>query len=618
MEPDVSVVIRAHNAERTLRRAVKAALDQAPSTVEVVVVDDASTDGTARVAAEAAIEDPSVRVVSHADTLGRLESYRSGQRASRGRWIVFTDAGDRLEPRSLASLVEAADEAQAQVVVPSVEYVAGRAPAPVPADVPTVADALSRTGDTGDLSAARVTPDDVFDDRTTGSVARVVSPLMQTLEGRDVVDAMFVTRQVPVQIRGRLFSAELVRRAFAEIGIGAVASRDEAVLSFLAATLCPRLTVRPDLRSVTICTDDGGGTLSLEEFRQVCANRATAEVVVEYLNRTERWERYYDDWEGMALMLAGEAVACFPDRVGVEDWPAAADALLESWGAPYVCGAVAGGDADVAAYAVALASAQGLALEGGRVHRPAFLLHAGDDVARAKHVIDALGARRSSPTVLSDAAGPLPSGLSGNAALPPQDRVLDRARALEKALADAEADALVMLAGDERCAYDALVARAAGLPVAVVASEPLEGTAAYRRCAAQVALATCVVPADNVDGELWSIGSVRVTRENGLVSALSLGTPTRRDLDSRVLAIRLVRNARTFEETCDRLKEACAVAIDGHDRLETENAGLRDRVADLERRLEEACAENDELHDALDRSSQRGFRGGIFHRGAKG
>lgn len=85
-----------------------------------------------------------------------------------------------------------------------------------------------------------------------------------------------------------------------------------------------------------------------------------------------------------------------------------------------------------------------------------------------------------------------------------------------------------------------------------------------------------------------------------------------------MLAIRLVRSARAFEETVDRLKEACAVAIDGHDRLETENAGLRDRVADLERRLEEACTENDELHDALDRSSQRGLRGGIFHRGPRG
>ena len=613
MEPDVSVVIRAHNAQRTLGRAISAALDQGPTSVEVVVVDDASTDDTARIAAEASLENPSLHVVSHADVLGRLESYRSGQRASHGRWIVFTDAEDLLAPRSLAPLIEAAREADAQMVVPSVEYAAQRAPAPLPSQVPTVADALSQAGDTGDLSAARLTAADVFDDRTTGSVARVVSPLMQTLEGRAVVDAMFVSREVPVQLRGRLFSSELVRRAFAEIGIGTVASRDEAVLSFLAATLCPRLTVRPDLRSVVIADTADGKTLSLEEYRQICANRATAEVVVDYLNRTERWERYYDDWEGMALMLAGEAASCFPDRLDPEAWPEAADALLESWGAPYVCGAIDDGGQDIAVCAIALASAKGLALGGGRVHRPAFILHAGDDVATAKRVIDALGARRSSPVVLSDGAGPLPAGLSGKSALPSPDRVLDRARALEKALADAEADALVMLAGDERCAYDALVARAAGLPVAVVCPAPLEGTAAYRRCAAQVALATCAVPADNVDGELWSIGSVRVARENGLVSALSLGTPTRRDLDPRVLAIRLVQTARSFEETCDRLKEACAVAIDGHDRLETENAGLRDRVADLERRLEEACAENDELHDALDRATQR--RGGLFRRG---
>ena len=68
------------------------------------------------------------------------------------------------------------------------------------------------------------------------------------------------------------------------------------------------------------------------------------------------------------------------------------------------------------------------------------------------------------------------------------------------------------------------------------------------------------------------------------------------------------------------LASATVVSCGSYDDTDLWNEvnGIKDRVADLERRLEEACAEHDELLDALDRSSQRGVRGGIFPRGAKG
>ncbi|MCA1947646.1 MAG: glycosyltransferase, partial [Armatimonadetes bacterium] len=53
VERSVAVAIPAHNAEGTIAKAVRSALEQDPAPVEVVVGDDGSTDGTASVAERA-------------------------------------------------------------------------------------------------------------------------------------------------------------------------------------------------------------------------------------------------------------------------------------------------------------------------------------------------------------------------------------------------------------------------------------------------------------------------------------------------------------------------------------------------------------------------------------
>ena len=63
----VSVIIPAYNAAEYLADAVRSALDQGGVNVEVVVVNDGSTDGTAAVADTLAATDPRIRVIHQAN-----------------------------------------------------------------------------------------------------------------------------------------------------------------------------------------------------------------------------------------------------------------------------------------------------------------------------------------------------------------------------------------------------------------------------------------------------------------------------------------------------------------------------------------------------------------------
>ena len=96
--PELSIIIPAYNEEKRLPRALArlrdyfAARGTPSSDFEILVVDDGSTDGTARVAQEWTRELPSLRVVPNERNRGKGYSVRHGMLEAHGRLALFTDA----------------------------------------------------------------------------------------------------------------------------------------------------------------------------------------------------------------------------------------------------------------------------------------------------------------------------------------------------------------------------------------------------------------------------------------------------------------------------------------------------------------------------------------------
>ncbi|HTX13994.1 MAG TPA: dolichyl-phosphate beta-glucosyltransferase [Candidatus Baltobacteraceae bacterium] len=96
--PELSIIIPAFNEEkrlgRTLMRIREYFAIHAPGAggVEIVVVDDGSTDGTARLVEDLAMEMPALRLVSNGENHGKGYSVRHGMLEARGRIAFFTDA----------------------------------------------------------------------------------------------------------------------------------------------------------------------------------------------------------------------------------------------------------------------------------------------------------------------------------------------------------------------------------------------------------------------------------------------------------------------------------------------------------------------------------------------
>ena len=100
----VSVIIPTHNRARLLPRAARSVLDQTFRELELIVVDDASSDETRQVVAE--LNDPRVRYIRHDQNLGAPAARNTGIEAAKGRYIAFQDSDDEWLPEKLEKQME--------------------------------------------------------------------------------------------------------------------------------------------------------------------------------------------------------------------------------------------------------------------------------------------------------------------------------------------------------------------------------------------------------------------------------------------------------------------------------------------------------------------------------
>lgn len=126
--PQASLVIAAYNAETTLERALRAALAQTVP-VEIIVVDDASTDGTAALAERLCAGRPHTQVLRQSQNAGPAAARNRAIAASSAPWIAVLDADDHMAPDRIERLVAEAEEAGLDCLADDIYKVTEAAPA---------------------------------------------------------------------------------------------------------------------------------------------------------------------------------------------------------------------------------------------------------------------------------------------------------------------------------------------------------------------------------------------------------------------------------------------------------------------------------------------------------
>lgn len=113
--PEVSVIVPIYNTSSFLEECLESVVAQTFQDFEAILVDDGSTDSSARIAEGFAKKDSRFRLVRQCN-MGLSEARNTGLRNAQGNWIAFVDSDDVLSPDFLKTLWQAAIEMDVPVV----------------------------------------------------------------------------------------------------------------------------------------------------------------------------------------------------------------------------------------------------------------------------------------------------------------------------------------------------------------------------------------------------------------------------------------------------------------------------------------------------------------------
>ncbi len=119
--PLVSVVIPAYNCEEHIEQALRSVIEQTLQDIEVICVDDGSTDCTGAILDVFAEHDSRVRVIHQANA-GEGAARNAGLALARGRYLHFMDADDFLDRTMLKKMSDAAQRGDCDIVICGVSF----------------------------------------------------------------------------------------------------------------------------------------------------------------------------------------------------------------------------------------------------------------------------------------------------------------------------------------------------------------------------------------------------------------------------------------------------------------------------------------------------------------
>ncbi|MEH2056200.1 MAG: glycosyltransferase family 2 protein [Nostoc sp.] len=128
MNPKVSVIIPAYNTEAYIAKAIESVLEQTLTDIEVIIVDDGSSDKTVEVAKS--FTDQRLKVIVNQQNLGVSAARNRALKAAQGEWIAVLDSDDWYAPERLEKLVLLAEEKNADMIADDLHLIQDGATSP--------------------------------------------------------------------------------------------------------------------------------------------------------------------------------------------------------------------------------------------------------------------------------------------------------------------------------------------------------------------------------------------------------------------------------------------------------------------------------------------------------
>jgi len=122
MRDKVSIIVPVYNAEKYIERCIKSVCEQTYDNIELILVEDGSSDSSLMICRKLIQTMPSSKMVVHQNNMGQEATRNDGLKEAIGDWIFFLDADDTIPKYAIEKMHEYACSNQADIVMGDFQY----------------------------------------------------------------------------------------------------------------------------------------------------------------------------------------------------------------------------------------------------------------------------------------------------------------------------------------------------------------------------------------------------------------------------------------------------------------------------------------------------------------
>lgn len=294
----VSVVIPVYNVEEYVSECLESVVNQTLKEIEIICVDDASTDNSLTIIREYEKKDSRVKVIAYTDNKSASQARKDGALQARGEYVIFLDGDDYLELDTCEKLYHVITEKQVDMVHFGTNVI-----------------------NAGNLPEKRIE-----------NLEKILAPYDGELVGEDVFEGCFVDKKYRFSIWNKIYSAKLCKEAFNFVKDGEFPKAQDLyaffILCYHAKSYCGIEERYYNYRFGTGIT--GNKHLTLPQLERYCSSLWVAEAIQEFIVEKNE-ERYMDVVAEIRKSLLNDCVGQWYTAVSDEDSEKGFDILCKYW-----------------------------------------------------------------------------------------------------------------------------------------------------------------------------------------------------------------------------------------------------------------------------------------------
>lgn len=298
-KPDVSVIVPVYNTEDYLRECLDSILCQTLNNIEIICVNDGSTDSSGEILAQYAAKDARIRIIDKGKNEGLFMARKRGVAEAKGRFITFVDADDGITPQACEIIVREMDKSGMDVTQYGIDV--------------------------------RNYTRDPF---ATVWHEKALQPTGETLDARGMLDSFFIKHSNSTQLWGKAYRSALIKMIYSQLDDQYCTVGEDIFSFFFICLYCVSYKGVPGEKIYTYNYGRGIGNvdeMSIGKFSNYCDMSRCVRYAKDFLSAHEENAVLNTALNAMGRRMMTDCCRILRNRISEENKQTAAKMLTESW-----------------------------------------------------------------------------------------------------------------------------------------------------------------------------------------------------------------------------------------------------------------------------------------------